>query len=333
MKKTYIIAEAGVNHNGSLELAKRLADIAKQAGADCVKYQTFIPENLVTETAQMAEYQKENMGKRSSQLEMLKGLSLSFEEFQKLKDYCDVIGITFISTPFDLDSIAFLNDMHLSFWKVPSGEITNYPYLKMIGKTRKPVVLSTGMSTLSEVDEAVAVLKSFGTEEITLLHCTTEYPAPFAEVNLKAMKTMQETFHLPVGYSDHTEGILAPLLAVGLGAVVIEKHFTLDKKMEGPDHRASLNPDELKEMIDQIRLADVMLRGSGAKERTVSEEKNIAIARKSIVAKNAIQKGELFSEANLTTKRPGDGLNPMFWEEVIGRPAKRDFPKDAFIEL
>lgn len=331
--KTYIIAEAGINHNGSLELAKKLADTAKQAGADCVKFQTFIPENLVTNTASMAEYQKENVGKTSSQLEMLKEVSLSFEEFRKLKFYCNKIGITFISTPFDLESIAFLKDMQLLFWKIPSGEITNYPYLRAIGETKMPVVLSTGMSVSREIEEAVSVLRKFGTKEITLLHCTTEYPAPVDEINLKSISTLKESFHLPVGYSDHTEGILAPIVAVSLGATVIEKHFTLDKEMNGPDHRASLEPWELEEMVRKIRLSEQMLRGSGKKECTASEKKNMVVARKSIVAKRSIQCGERFTEENLTTKRPGNGLNPMLWEKVIGTFAKRDFIADELIEI
>ena len=264
---------------------------------------------------------------------MLKNITLSFDEFHKLKIYCDDIGILFISTPFDIESISFLNSLDIPFWKVPSGEITNYPYLRAIGRTRKPVILSTGMSTISEIEMAVKLLRKYGTEDISLLHCTTEYPAPFNEINLKAIKTMQEYFRVSVGYSDHTEGILAPLIAIGLGATIIEKHFTLNKDMEGPDHKASLEPGELLEMVRQIRIADLMLSGSGNKECTQSEEKNLIIARKSIVAKQVIQQGELFVEDNLTTKRPGNGINPMDWENVIGKRAKKTFQKDELIEI
>lgn len=331
--RTFIIAEAGINHNGSLETAKRLADAAKESKADCVKYQTFVPHNLVTDTAEMADYQKDNIGKNASQLKMLQDVSLSFDEFREVKRYCDEIGILFASTPFDFESIKFLTELKLPFWKIPSGEITNYPYLKMIALTGKPVILSTGMSTLDEIEEAKELLEKYGTQEITLLHCTTEYPAPIEEINLKAIKSMSERFQLPIGYSDHTEGILAPVLAVGIGATVIEKHFTLDRTMEGPDHKASLEPDELSEMVKQIRRAEQMISGSGIKERAKSEEKNIAIARKSIVAKTVIKQGELFSENNLTTKRPGTGMNPMKWKHVIGQRAKRDFKPDEFICL
>lgn len=328
---TFVIAEAGINHNGSLQTAKKLADAAKTAQVDCIKFQTFVPENLVTGTAEMAEYQKENVGKSSSQLRMLQELAFSFDEFRELKKYCDEIGLLFVSTPFDFDSINFLDSLGLPFWKIPSGEITNFPYLRMIAKTRKPVVLSTGMSTLAEIEEAVNVLERYGSQNISLLHCTTEYPAPIEEINLKAIKMMNERFGVPTGYSDHTQGILAPIIAVGVGAVIIEKHFTLDKHMKGPDHKASLEPEELTEMVKQIRKAEKMLSGTGIKERMPSEEKNMAVARKSIVAKVEIKKGEVFTEDNLTTKRPGTGLNPMKWENVIGQKAKKDFKVDEFI--
>lgn len=329
--QTFVIAEAGINHNGSLQTAKKLADTAKMAQADCIKFQTFVPENLVTDIAEMADYQKKNVGKDSSQLQMLQKFALSFDEFRALKDYCDEIGLMFLSTPFDFESIAFLDQLGLSFWKIPSGEITNYPYLKMIAQTRKPVIMSTGMSNLNEIEEAVNVLKRYGTQNISLLHCTTEYPAPIEEINLKAIKMMREKFGLPIGYSDHTQGILTPVIAVGMGAVIIEKHFTLDKYMKGPDHKASLEPEELVEMIKLIRKTEKMLSGSGIKIRMPSEEKNIAIVRKSIVAKVEIKKGEVFTEENLTTKRPGTGLNPMEWENLIGTEAKRDFLIDEFI--
>lgn len=329
---TFIIAEAGVNHNGSVSLAKNMVDVAKAAGADCIKFQTFIPENLVTENASMAQYQQENIGKRETQIDMLKKLALSYDDFCDIKKYCDNVGIMFLSTPFDLDSIDFLNELGQALWKVPSGEITNYPYLRAIGKTKKPVVLSTGMSTISQIEQAVDVLKEFGTEQITLLHCTTEYPAPFDEINLKAMEHLKKHFNFPVGYSDHTKGILAPVLAVGLGALIIEKHFTLDKNMEGPDHKASLEPDELDEMVKQIRLAEQIMKGSGIKEPSESEKKNISVARKSIVAACEIKAGDCFTEKNLTTKRPGMGISPMEWNNLIGKCAKKDYIYNELIE-
>ncbi|MCM1171680.1 MAG: N-acetylneuraminate synthase [Clostridium sp.] len=329
---TFIIAEAGVNHNGSVSLAKKMVDVAKAAGADCIKFQTFNPESLVTENASMAEYQQENTGKQESQIDMLKKLALSYDDFCDIKKYCDSVGIMFLSTPFDLDSIDFLDGLGQELWKIPSGEITNYPYLRAIGRTKKPVVLSTGMSTISEIEQAVDVLKEFGTEKITLLHCTTEYPAPFDEINLKAMEHLKKHFNFPVGYSDHTKGILAPVLAVGLGAVIIEKHFTLDKNLEGPDHKASLEPDELGEMVKQIRLVEQIMKGSGVKEPTESEKKNIPVARKSIVAACDIKAGDCFTEKNLTTKRPGMGISPMEWNSLIGRCAKKDYRYNELIE-
>lgn len=331
--QTFIIAEAGINHNGSLENAKKLADAAKAAKADCVKFQTFVPESLVTHEAQMADYQRENTGQNDSQLKMLQQTALSFDEFRELKEYCDIIGILFISTPFDFESIDFLIELNLPFWKIPSGEITNYPYLKKLAQTGKPVILSTGMSTLPEIEEAIKVLEKYGTRDISLLHCTTEYPAPIDEINLRAINTMKEKFRVPIGYSDHTEGITAPLAAIGAGAAIIEKHFTLDRNMDGPDHRASLEPEELAEMVKQIRRAEQMLSGTGVKGRAPSEEKNIIIARKSIVAKVPIRKGEFLTEDNLTTKRPGNGISPMEWENVIGKRAKRDFRIDEFIVI
>lgn len=329
---TFIIAEAGVNHNGSVSLAKNMVDVAKAAGADCIKFQTFIPENLVTENASMAQYQQENIGKRETQIDMLKKLALSYDDFCDIKKYCDNVGIMFLSTPFDLDSIDFLNELGQALWKIPSGEITNYPYLRAIGETKKPVVLSTGMSTISEIEQAVDVLKEFGTEKITLLHCTTEYPAPFDEINLKAMEHLKKHFNFPVGYSDHTKGILVPVLAVGLGALIIEKHFTLDKNMEGPDHKASLEPNEFEEMVKQIRLVEQIMKGSEVKVPSESEKKNIPVARKSIVAACEIKVGDCFTEKNLTTKRPGTGISPMEWNNLIGRLAKKDYTYNELIE-
>ena len=327
----YIIAEAGVNHNGSFELACRLVDAAKAAGVDCIKFQTFKSENLVSGSAGKAEYQKDTTGE-GSQLDMLKKLELSYDEFLKLKEYCDNAGICFLSTPFDLESIAFLDSIDMPFWKIPSGEVTNYPYLAALAKTGKPVVMSTGMCSMAEIEDAVRVLRENGTEEIKLLHCNTEYPTPFEDVNLKAMKTMRDWFGLETGYSDHTRGIEIPLAAVALGATVIEKHFTLDRNMEGPDHKASLEPDELTEMVSGIRHIEEAM-GSGVKEPSPSEKKNIAVARKSIVAKQPIRKGEKLSEDNLTVKRPGTGISPMKWKEVIGTAAIRDFAEDEIIEL
>ena len=292
----YIIAEAGVNHNGSFELACRLADAAKDAGADCVKYQTFKSEKLVSRNAQKAEYQKKTTGD-SSQQDMLKKLELSYDSFIRLKEYCDKIGICFLSTPFDFDSIDFLSTLDMPFWKIPSGEVTNYPYLVALAKTGKPVVMSTGMCEMNEISDAINVLKDNGTKDIKLLHCNTEYPTPFEDVNLAAMDTMRKAFNVEVGYSDHTKGIEVPIAAVALGATIIEKHFTLDRNMEGPDHKASLEPDEFKQMVMSIRHIESAL-GSGEKKPSASEKKNITIARKSIVAKKVIKEGEVFSPDN-----------------------------------
>ena len=330
--KTFIIAEAGVNHNGSFELAKQLVDKAVWAGVDCIKFQTFNSKNLVSKNAQKAEYQKKTTDSSESQLDMLKKLELSKEEFIELRDYCNQKGIMFLSTPFDLESIDFLASIGVKTWKVPSGEITNYPFLRAIGKRKESVIMSTGMCTLDEVREAIKVLKDFGTIDITLLHCTTEYPAPYDSVNLKAMLTLQKEFGFKVGYSDHTNGIEVPVAAVAIGASVIEKHFTLDKNMEGPDHKASLEPDELKLMVQSIRNVEVAL-GDGKKQPSDAEKKNIAIARKSIVAACEIKKGEIFTEENLTAKRPGNGISPINWAEVLGKIAKRDFSEDELIEL
>lgn len=330
--KTFIIAEAGVNHNGSFELAKQLVDKAVWAGADCIKFQTFNSKNLVSKNAQKAEYQKKTTDSSESQLEMLKKLELSKEEFIELRDYCIQKGIMFLSTPFDLESIDFLASIGVKTWKIPSGEITNYPFLRAIGKRKESVIMSTGMCTLDEVRDAIKVLKDFGTTDITLLHCTTEYPAPYDSVNLKAMLTLQKEFGYKVGYSDHTNGIEIPVAAVAMGASVIEKHFTLDKTMEGPDHKASLEPDELKQMVQSIRNVEVAL-GNGIKQPSEAEKKNIAIARKSIVAACDIKKGEMFTEKNLTAKRPGNGVSPMKWNTVLGKNAVHDFAEDEIIEF
>lgn len=331
MDRVLIIAEAGVNHNGSIELAKKLIDAAKECGADVVKFQTANADALVSRYAPMAEYQKKNTGKTESQKDMLQKLLLGYGAFTELAAYCKSREIEFLSTPFDLDSIDFLEPL-VRFWKVPSGEITNLPYLIKIASTRKSVVLSTGMSTLSEVREAVDVLRRYGTEDITLLHCTTQYPTPYDEVNLNAMLTLKKEFGVSVGYSDHTKGIEIPIAAAAMGAVVLEKHFTLDCNMEGPDHKASLEPDELAAMVRAVRNVEAAM-GSFEKKPSPSENANIAVARKSIVAASAIKKGDVFTEHNLTTKRPGSGISPMKWHEVLGTKAIRDFGEDELIEI
>ena len=327
-----IIAEAGVNHNGDYKLAENLVDKAAWAGADCVKFQTFIAKNLVSASAPQAEYQKGNTQKVESQYEMIKRLELSFEDFQTLSKYCAEQGITFCSTAFDLDSIQFLSKLHLPFWKIPSGEITNLPYLIKVAQVGSPIILSTGMCHLKEVETAVRVLQKYGSKDITLLHCTTQYPTPFADVNLNAMLTLKQEFGLPVGYSDHTEGIAVPIAAAAMGAIVIEKHFTLDRTLPGPDHKASLEPGELKEMVEAIRAVELAL-GNGRKKPADCELANIAVARKSIVAKTSIPKGTIFTQENITVKRPGTGISPMRWFEVLGQRAARDFSEDEMIEL
>lgn len=327
-----IIAEAGVNHNGSLELAKQLAMAAKQAGADIVKYQTAVPELVISKFAEKADYQKQQTGEQESQLEMVKKIHFGFEQHRELKEYCDSIGIAYLSTPFDLPSIDFLESMDPPFYKVPSGEITNLPYLEKIAALKKPVVMSTGMSMPEEILQAVEVLKKGGCPKVTILHCNTEYPTPYEDANLTAMADLAHLTGCEVGFSDHTLGIECDIAAAALGATVIEKHFTLDKTMEGPDHQASLEPDELKAMVQAVRNVEKAL-GSGKKEVSASEAKNKPIARKSIVAARPIAKGEVFTADNLTTKRPGDGISPMKWYEVLGCVAKRDFAEDEKIEL
>lgn len=331
MEKVLIIAEAGVNHNGDIKLAKKLVDAAKESGADIVKFQTAKLDALVSESAHMAEYQKENIGKTETQKEMLRKLLLSYDDFMELYKYCNEVGIEFLSTPFDIESIHFLDDL-VNFWKIPSGEITNYPYLVEIAKTKKPIILSTGMCEISEIDEGMLVLKKYGAGDITLLHCNTQYPTPYEDVNLLAMNTLKERYNTSVGYSDHTKGIEVAIAAVALGANVIEKHFTLDRNMTGPDHKASLEPSELKEMVESIRNIEKSL-GSDKKVVSQSESGNRIVARKSIIAKRKIKKGEILNEDNLTTKRPGNGISPMKWNEAIGTRAIRDFEEDEFIEL
>lgn len=334
MTRTFIIAEAGVNHNGSLELAKKLVDIAVEAGADAVKFQTFKADKLVSRGAQKAEYQKQTTSVDESQFEMIKKLELDDNAHRELILHCNEKQIMFLSTPFDHDSIDLLNNFGMSIFKIPSGEITNLPYLRHIGRLGKEVILSTGMADLGEIEDALDVLMQAGVlkEKITVLHATTEYPCPIEEVNLRAMQTIHAAFGVKVGYSDHTQGIEVPIAAVAMGACVIEKHFTLDRTMEGPDHKASLEPEELKAMVQAIQHIEQAL-GDGIKKPGKSEAKNIAVARKSIVAARPIKIGESFGADNITIKRPGNGISPMRWNEVIGRTAPREFSTDELIEL
>ncbi len=327
-----IIAEAGVNHNGDVRIAKELVDAAKSAGADVVKFQTFVADDVVSYYAPKAHYQLASTDTRESHLEMLRKLELSFSDFVELSEYCAKKEIEFLSTAHDFDSIDFLYRLNMKRWKIASGDVTNLPYLVKIARFQQPVILSTGMSTMQEVETAVSTLRQYGANEICLLHCTTEYPAPYEEVNLRAMDTLRHTFNVPVGYSDHTRGIEVAIAAVALGAVVIEKHFTLDRRMIGPDHKASLEPPELEGMITAVRNIEIAM-GDGTKQPTESELKNVMAARKSIVAKRRIQQGEYFTELNLTVKRPGNGISPMEWFDVIGRRAPRDFEKDEMIEF
>lgn len=333
MKKTLIIAEAGVNHNGDINLAKKLIDAAAAAGVDYVKFQTFNSKKLVSKNAQKATYQKENTNNATeSQLEMLQKLELSKEMHLELIEHCNLQRIKFLSSSFDLESIDFLNELNIDLFKVPSGEITNLPYLRKIGGLGKPIIISTGMADIKEIEDAINVLLKAGAKksDITVLHCNTEYPTPMVDVNLKAMLTIGETFDVPIGYSDHTLGIEIPTAAVALGATVIEKHFTLDKTMEGPDHKASLEPKELKAMVTSIRNIEIAL-GHGRKEPSNSEKKNKAIARKSIIAKTTIKKGDVFNEENITVKRPGTGISPMLWDTVVGAKAIKNYEEDDLI--
>lgn len=356
MNNTFIIAEAGVNHNGSLDLALKLVDVAVQAGVDAIKFQTFKTEHLVTKSAQQAEYQKKNMKKASSQYDMLKKLELSYENFKIIKQYCDEKKIMFLSTPFDLESVDFLiRKLGINIIKIPSGEITNAPYLHKIASYGVNVILSTGMATKEEIHHALAFLaygfagktdvtftkvknfyrteeaKIFLQEKVSLLHCTTEYPVPYEDVNLRAMDDMREEFRLPVGLSDHTEGIVVPIAAVARGATIIEKHFTLNKTLPGPDHKASLSPNELKEMVQSIRIVEKAL-GEKQKRPTKTELKNKSVARKSLVASRAIKQGEIFTFDNLTVKRPGTGVEPYYYWDYIGKEVKRDYKEDEVID-
>lgn len=331
---TIIIAEAGVNHNGDLDMARRMVVAAKEAGADYVKFQTAIPELVISTVAPKAEYQKETTGSDESQLEMCRKLHLPLSDYAGLKQYCREVGIGFMSTPFDLVSIDCLAELDMDYWKIPSGEITNLPYLRKIAQKGGQVILSTGMSVLSEVEEAVAVLEDGGIsrDNIILLHCTTQYPTPYSSVNLRAMEALAALGCRSVGYSDHTQGISVPVAAVALGASVIEKHFTLDRSLPGPDQKASLEPHELRLMVDEIRQVEAAL---GSPEKLVDEVErpNIEVARKSIVALRPIKKGEILTAENITVKRPGSGISPMLWDSVTGTPASRDFAADELITL
>lgn len=332
--KVIIIAEAGVNHNGNYDLAVKMIHEAKRAGADYVKFQTAVPELVISTFAPKAEYQKETTGADESQLDMCRAIHLPLTDYVKLAAICKEEGIGFMSTPFDLVSIDVLEELDMDYWKIPSGEITNLPYLRKIASKHRPVIMSTGMCEMQEIADALAVLEAGGLtrDQITLLHCNTQYPTPFADVNLAAMHTIAATFGTKVGYSDHTRGIEVPIAAVAMGAKVIEKHFTLDCNMEGPDHKASLEPYQLKVMVDAIRNVEEAI-GSAEKHATASETPNKEVARKSIVAARAIAKGEVLTEENITVKRPGNGISPMLWDSVIGTKAKRDFIYDELIEL
>lgn len=332
MDNVFIIAEAGVNHNGDINIARKLVDAAVEAGADAVKFQTFKAEELVCKDAKKAEYQKQSTRKDECQLEMLKKLELNIYDHKELINYCNAKGIMFLSTPFDLQSIELLEELNMKIYKIPSGEITNFPYLKKIAGLKKKIIMSTGMCYLNEVKDALDVLKENGSQDITILHCNTEYPTPIEDVNLNAMITMKNELNVKVGYSDHTLGIEVPIAAASMGASVIEKHFTLDKQMEGPDHKASLNPKELKLMVESIRKVEKAL-GSFKKEPSDSERKNLIIARKSIVAKYKIEKDQIFNEENLTCKRPGNGISPMMWNKIIGKKAMKNFGEDELIEI
>ena len=329
-----IIAEAGVNHNGNYDLAVKMIHEAKRAGADYVKFQTAVPELVISTFAPKAEYQKETTGADESQLDMCRAIHLPLTDYVKLAAICKEEGIGFMSTPFDLVSIDVLEELDMDYWKIPSGEITNLPYLRKIASKHRPVIMSTGMCEMQEIADALAVLEAGGLtrDQITLLHCNTQYPTPFADVNLAAMHTIAATFGTKVGYSDHTRGIEVPIAAVAMGAKVIEKHFTLDCNMEGPDHKASLEPHQLKAMVDAIRNVEEAI-GSAEKHATASETPNKEVARKSIVAARAIAKGEVLTEENIAVKRPGNGISPMLWDSVIGTKAKRDFIYDELIEL
>ncbi len=328
----FIIAEAGVNHNGSIEVAKKLIDVASKSGANAVKFQTFKAKNVVSKNALKADYQNQTTDKNESQFEMLRKLEIDLNTHKELIEYCKLKNIMFLSTPFDHDSIELLDRLGLNVFKVPSGEITNLPYLRHIGKLKKKIILSTGMADIGEIEDALDILIKAGTrrENITVLHANTEYPTPMEDVNLKAMVTIGKTFGIAYGYSDHTLGIEVDIAAVAMGASCIEKHFTLDKNMEGPDHKASLEPDELIAMVKSIRNIELAL-GNGLKKPSKSEIQNIDIVRKSIIAKTNVRKGDVFTENNLDIKRPGNGISPMRWDEILGTISQKDYEEDDLI--
>lgn len=340
--KTIIIAEAGVNHNGDIRLAREMVKAAKAAGADYVKFQTAKPELVISTFAPKAEYQKDTTGEEESQLEMCKAIHLPLSDYAELKKLCEEEGIGFMSTPFDLESVALLGELGQDWMKVPSGEITNLPYLRAVARTRQKVILSTGMAQMEEIDDAIKVLTGCHPDypsesrltknDIIVLHCTTEYPCPYGDVNLRAMLTIRDELGVKVGYSDHTKGLEVSLAAVAMGACVIEKHFTLSRYLPGPDHKASLEPGELKELVEKIRHIEEA-RGDGNKRPAASEIPNMTVARKSIVAARSIKSGEVLTEENITVKRPGNGVSPMKWDSVIGSRAVRDFEYDELIEL
>ncbi|UCD54987.1 MAG: N-acetylneuraminate synthase [Candidatus Omnitrophota bacterium] len=334
MNRIFIIAEAGINHNGSIVNAKKMIDGASEAGVDAVKFQTFKAEKEISKYAPKVEYQKRTTGAEESQLDMAKRFELKQSQFKELYNYCKEKRIIFLSSPSDLESIDFLIELELDTLKIPSGEITNLPFLRKIGSLGKKVIMSTGMADLEEIKDALDILTEAGTpkKNITILHCNTEYPTSMEDVNLLAMLTIRDTFKVEVGYSDHTLGIEVPIAAVALGAAIIEKHFTLDRNMEGPDHKASLELDELKAMVKAIRNIEKTL-GNGIKKPSPSEIKNIILVRKSIVATRPIKEGEIFTVKNITTKRPATGISPMEWDKLLGTTAKRDFKKDEVVEL
>lgn len=332
MNRVYIIAEAGVNHNGKIDLALKLCDAAKEAGADAVKFQTWKTEKIVTKSATKAAYQEENTGCDQSQFEMLKELELSYDDFDTINGYCKKIGIQFLSTPDEEESLDYLCSLNLPFIKIGSGEVTNIPYLRIIGSRHQKVIISTGMSTLADVEKAYNTLMESGAKEVVLLHCTTNYPCPYDEVNLQAMQTLKAAFKCRVGYSDHTMGIEVPIAAVAMGAEIIEKHFTLDKNMKGPDHKASLDPHELKQMVLSIRNIEKAM-GDGIKRPNASEQKNAEVVLKRIIAKKLIMKGEVLNDDNLALLRSSKGIPAKFWDLIAGKPARRDYQMDEPIDF
>lgn len=330
---TYIIAEIGCNHNGDIDLAKKMIEIAKTTGVDAVKFQTFNADNLVTKSADMAQYQKDNLGMQESQYQMIKKLELTYSEYLELKEFAENLDIEIFSTAFDMESLEFLISTGMKIFKIPSGELTNLPYLRRIAQVNEKIILSTGMATTEEIDASVKVLRANGAKDISILHCTTDYPTELKDVNLNVINDFKKRYvECEIGYSDHTIGSLVSVSAVAMGATIIEKHFTLDKSMEGPDHIASATPDELKEMVDGIRQVELAL-GDSFKKPTEAEMKNRLVARKSIVALKPISKGEMFTEENITIKRPGSGISPMLWDEVLGKVAQSDFQVEELIEI